>query len=166
MPINQILRPPGEIVDSGLIGIDSQLMIESGQHFAEMHRPIDRFSAEAIGSANHLSRAKSTAGEQRAAYLGPVVATGVFVDDRRAAKFTPSDHRDIVAQAPFVQIFDQSAQSLIELRTMRVLELREVVRVKVPAAKVERDASRARFDEPPGHQKMFEITRSTIAVVP
>lgn len=67
-----------------------------------MNGTINRFATEAIRGADHLAGSQSTASEKRATNLGPVVPAGIFVDDRRAAEFTPSDDRYIVAQAALV----------------------------------------------------------------
>ena len=93
MTVHQILRPAGKIANGGLVGIDSHLMIERRQHLAEMNWAFNRFSAQAISRANHLPGAQAAAGHERAADLRPVIAAGVFVDDRRAAKFAGHQHQ-------------------------------------------------------------------------
>src|SRR5437870_13777355 len=63
-----------------------------------------------------------------------------------------------------MQIFDQGAESLIEQRQV-LTESSEVVTVMVPAAKRQRYAPGAGFDQPPSNEKMLHQFRAAIVTV-
>src|SRR2546426_2875382 len=63
-----------------------------------------------------------------------------------------------------MQIFDQGAESLIEQRQV-LTESSEVVTVMVPAAKRQRYAPGAGFDQPPRNEKMLHQFRAAIVTV-
>jgi hypothetical protein len=77
----------------------------------------------AVGAADHLPRLHAAAGQERAIDLGPVVAAGVLVDARRAAKLAPGDHRHIVQKTADFQVLDQGAEALIQLGPVVAQEL-------------------------------------------
>src|SRR5262245_29641085 len=95
-----------------------------------------------------------------------MITTSVFVDDRSPSELTPSHDRHLLVESALVKVFHQCAHSLVEQRTMGVLELREIVAVKIPAAEIKRYAPCSRLHEPAGDEKMLEIARSAVAIVP
>ena len=87
--------------------------------------------------------------------LRPVIAAGVFVDHRRAAEIAHPDHQRAVQQAALGQVVEQCRVRLLHRRHETVLELLEVVLVRVPgdARAVDRgDEPHARLDQPPRQQ--------------
>ena len=73
-----------------------------------------------------------------------MVAARIFVDLRGAAELAPDDHGDVLLHAAVMQVLDQRADRLVELRKP-LLQLSEVVAVIVPAAEGEGDAANARL---------------------
>ena len=166
MVIDQVLRPSGQVADGGFVRVDAQLAIESCQHLPKVDGPLNDLAAKTIRLPNDLARLHATASEQGAANLRPMVAASVLVNDGCPSKFAPGDDGHILVEAPLVQIFDEGAHSLVEQRAVRVFELGEVVAVEIPATEVERDTPRTRFDQPASDEKVFQIARRTIAIVP
>jgi hypothetical protein len=62
----------------------------------------------------------------------PVVAAGLGVDSRRAAKLTQTYHQRLLQQPLLVQIFQQGGKAQIEKRQQVVLKLAEIICVRVP----------------------------------
>src|SRR5262245_18609063 len=95
-----------------------------------------------------------------------MVATRVLIDDGCPAKFTPSDDRDILIKTPLIQVVDQSTHTLVELWAVSVFEFRKVITVKILASEVQCDAAGTCFDQPPSDQKMLQVARRAVAIVP
>ena len=151
------------IAERGLGRIDAEVAIERGEHFGKVNGAIDDLAAEPVGGADHLPGAEATAGEEPAADLRPVVAPGVFVDQRRASELPPGDDGHVLVEAAGMEILDEGREPLIELRQVGVAHAVEVVGVEVPAAKVERYDAGSGLDEPAGDEEVLEIPRGAVA---
>ena len=68
--VEQVLRPPGEIVDLHDVRVDSEVPVQRRQHLAEVDRPIGDLRGEAVGRPDHLSAAEAPAGDEPATHLG------------------------------------------------------------------------------------------------
>src|SRR5262245_36663371 len=111
MVIDQVLGPPGQVANSGLVCINAQLPIEGCQHFSKVNWPIDNLTPKAICMPDSLARLQAAAGQQSATDLRPMVAASVLVNDRSSPKFAPGDNRHILLEAPMVQVFDEGAHA-------------------------------------------------------
>src|SRR2546422_664463 len=81
--------PPAKVSDGHLVHINTQIMIERGEAFAEGDWPRNRFAAEPVGRTDDLAGLDSAAGEHGAGNPRPMIAPGILVDSRRAAKLAP-----------------------------------------------------------------------------
>ena len=102
-----------------------------------------------------MAATNPTAGEEHAVAAGPVVASGVHVDLRRAAEFAhPHDERG-VEQAALFEVVEQRGVGLLHRRDDTVLESAKVVLVRVrrdARAVHGGDEARARLHEPAREQ--------------
>src|SRR2546426_5292587 len=89
--IDEILRATAEVGERDFAHVDAEVVIERGEDVAELDRPVRCLAAEAISRANHLPGLHAAAGQQSAGNTRPMIATGVLVDRRRAAKLAPDD---------------------------------------------------------------------------
>src|SRR5205085_2932913 len=90
--IYQEMRTAGQIGEGGFVHVNAHIVIESSEDFLEVDCPLHRFAAQSVGCANGLAGFHSPAGEQRAGNFWPMIAPGILVDDRSAAKFAPDNH--------------------------------------------------------------------------
>ena len=51
---DQVVRSSLEVVDGGGFGIESEVVIESGEEFGELDRSSDRFTGVSIGGSDDL----------------------------------------------------------------------------------------------------------------
>ena len=116
--IHQILRSPGQIIDRGMIDIDSQTMIQRRKDLLKMDRPFGWILGQSIRFADNLPGSHPTTGQQRTANLRPVISPAFVVDARSSAEFSPDHDRRITIQSAFLQIIQQRGQRLIECRKM------------------------------------------------
>ena len=107
--VDQVLRPTGEILDRRLFGVDSGLMVERREDFAERDGPRIRVLAQPVGRPNDLPVPHPTASQQGARNARPVVAAALIIDLGRPAELAPHDHADVLVQASIVQILNESA---------------------------------------------------------
>ena len=63
-----------------------------------------------------------------------MIAAGAGIDAGRPSEFAVADDEDFVLQTPVVNVFDQSRNRAVVGRKQLVLELREIVAVRVPTA--------------------------------
>ena len=82
-------------------------MVERRENFAKGDRAFVGFAAETIRGADDLAGFHSAAGQHRAADARPVVASGVFVDDRSAPELTPNDNAHVLVESTLVQVGDE-----------------------------------------------------------
>ena len=147
----------------------SDLKIEEYAPYIEAKAARDRairdFGSVAVGGSDDLASPESAAGDQSIADIGPVIATRFGIDSRRPTEFTPRHDRHVFIESSFVQVRDQRMHPLVEHREMRVLTFTEVAGVKVPASEIERHNARTRLDQTSGHQELFQVSRSSIAVI-
>ena len=129
-----------------------------------MHRTIGGLAAQPVRRTNHLPCFESTAREQRTAHARPVITTTLRVDDRRATKLTPRDDCDILVEPALMQILDERGHALIKQRQM-AQQLRVIVIVEVPAAKIQRHHARSGLDETTREKEVLQIQRRAVAVV-
>src|SRR5262245_30309706 len=94
--LDEKLGAAGGIGEAGLRHVDAQVLVERGEDLLEVDGTLGGFFAEAVGGADDLADAHSAAGEERAAYVRPVVAAGLFVDARSAAELAPNNHGHVV----------------------------------------------------------------------
>src|SRR5262245_49851843 len=112
-------------------------MVERGVDFLERDGTRFGLAAEAIGGTNDVARFHATAGHESARDARPVVAAGVLVDLRRAAKLAPGDDRTIVGQAALVQVLNQSGHGFVEYRQL-LFGVFEILAVPIPKTVVDR----------------------------
>ena len=163
--IDEVLRPPCQILNVRDMGIDAEVVIQGGDDFAKMDRAIDRYAGDAVGPSDDLPHLHAAACKQSTAHLRPMVAARIIVDDRRTPELAPCNHSHILIEAALMQIFDQGAHSLIEVRSMGVSELRKIIAMEIPSPEIQGDDASAGLDESASDEEMFEITRGAIAVV-
>src|SRR3989442_3124275 len=116
MPVHQVLRAACQIGQSDFVHVDAHVVVERGKDFLEMHRAVVGFTTQTVGRTNHLSGLHAATGQQSARDVGPVVASGILVDCRCAAKFAPNDHRNILVKSALVEVFNQGGDALVEHR--------------------------------------------------
>src|SRR5262249_61157970 len=91
-----------------------------------------------------------------------MIAAGVAVNARRAAKFAGDDEQNLLRQTALFQIVEEGSDRLIERRG-GLLQLRRHLVVHVPALRrigvVKGYESAAGFAETAGREKMFAPTR-------
>src|SRR5207302_978047 len=135
--IDEILRAACQIRDGGLAYVDAEVVVKRREDIAEQHGTFGGFAAPTVRRADGLAGPHAAAGEQSASDLRPMIAAGVLVDRRRAAKLAPHDDRDILVQPAPVQVLDQRADALVEQRQVgfRVLV---VVAVIIPETESDR----------------------------
>ncbi len=131
---DQVLRSTGEVAERR-IGRHAEEAVQRRMHFAKVNRSIGNLAAETIGSANHLSATEAATGDQSPSDLRPMVATGVGVDSRRAAKLAPGDNSHIVEHAAFIKVADQCRQCPFEDRQVGVLGARRSCRCENPSVR-------------------------------
>src|SRR5207249_694723 len=107
--LDDVLRPAGRVADGGLGGVNAQVVIQGGENLLEMHRPLLGVLAQPIGGADGLTSAHAAAGQDGTTDLRPMVAAGVFVDSRCAAKLAPGDYRHVIEHAANIQVLYQGA---------------------------------------------------------
>ena len=120
-------------------------MVECRNDLLEVDGSVRGKLAESVRGADGLSGAHA-AGQYCAAHLRPVIAPCAGVDLRRTAELASRDDRHVVQHAAHVEVFDQRAYRLVELRAMIPYEV-EVATVAVPGVKGQCDALHARFNE-------------------
>ena len=105
--VEQVLWAAAVVGDRHMAGVDPELTIERREDVLIVDRPILGDFAEAVGGSDHLTGRQTTAGEQTAGGLGPVIAAGVPIDPRCPPELTPSHDADVIRQPPPVQVADQ-----------------------------------------------------------
>src|SRR2546423_15150210 len=88
-------------------------MIQCRQDVLRCVRPGNWALAAGTGFAYILSHLKTAAGEEHAAGSRPIAPPAEFIDARRAAEFAPYQHAHVLAQAPFVQVGDESGEAVV-----------------------------------------------------
>ena len=92
----------------------------------------------------------------------PARGLTVLARDRRVpAEFSHPDHQRAVQQATTLQIVDQGGHRRIDFLG-ELLDLREVIGVRVPAAVEHLDEGNAHFDQPPGQQATVAELRAAV----
>lgn len=162
--VDEVVWAAGEVGDGDLIGVDPELVVERGEDLAEVDAAVGDFATETVGGSDDVAGFHAAAGEEGAADLRPVVAAAVFVDLGGAAEFAPCDDGDVLVHTAEVEVFDESAEALIEEREV-CEEFGVVGAVEVPAAEVECDAAGTGLDEASGDEEVFAVARGTVAVV-
>ena len=76
MGIREIVRPAAEVAELGRRDVDSQMVVESRQHFLKVDRAVLRYFAQAICGADHLSDSHSAPSQEGAGDERPMVAAG------------------------------------------------------------------------------------------
>src|SRR5262245_51137669 len=87
-----------------------------------------------VAFADDLARFQSTASDQPAIALLPVVAPRSLIDLGRATKFTEGNNDRFGQKAALVEIIEQRRERLIEHPGMPILKLLKIAVVHVPAA--------------------------------
>ena len=64
MSVGEILRPAAEVAELGRRDVDSQVAVESRQHFLKVDRAFPRHFAQPIRGADHLSDSHSAPGQE------------------------------------------------------------------------------------------------------
>src|ERR1044071_6057666 len=136
----------GEVGDLGGGQIDTHVVIERRKYFLEVDRAIDGLAPETIGAANDLAGFHVAAGEKRARNARPMIAAGIFIDDRRAAEFAPDNYTHVFVEPAVVKILDQRRHTRVKHRQIFAGDF-VVAAVIIPKTKCDGDKSRASFDE-------------------
>src|SRR5262249_40465850 len=89
-------------------------------------------AAGAVRFADDLSATNAAAGEGHRVAVRPMIAAGVFVDERSAAEITHPNYQRAVEQAALRQVFEQGGVRLFHRRNEALLHLVEVVLVRIP----------------------------------
>src|SRR6266446_10692815 len=83
---DEVVRGTAEVGECDFARVDAEVVIERGEDIAELDRPVRCLAAQAIRRANHLPGLHAATGKQPTGDTRPMIATGVLVDRRRAAK--------------------------------------------------------------------------------
>ena len=75
-----------------------------------------RMFTQAIRASNRLPGLHATTCHVGTADLRPVVASTALIDARSSAEFTPNEDADILVKSPFIEIFHQCSDALIQQR--------------------------------------------------
>src|SRR5881392_4110921 len=116
MAIYNVLGPARKVGDRCVRSIDADVVIHSGEHFAEMDGSFNGFPAQAVGRSQSLAGFHSTTREQSAGNSRPMIAPGVLVYDGGPAKFAPDNDGYILVQTALVNIFHQRGDALVQQR--------------------------------------------------
>src|SRR5437868_15443649 len=95
MAIDNILRAARKVWDRCVRGIDADVVIHGGEHFAEMDRPFNGFSTEPVRCSQSLASFHAATREQSAGNARPMIATRFLVNNRGPAEFSPDNHGHI-----------------------------------------------------------------------
>ena len=101
--------------------------------------------------------------------MRPVLAAAAADDPRRAAELADPDDERLIEQAATVQVVEQRREPLVGRGHQAVLELIEVVAVRVPevlavVVPVDRHQADARLDQPTRQQEALTVDVPPIAV--
>ena len=94
----------------------------------------------------------------------PVIASGIFVDLWRPAKFTQHHNERVVEQAALIEILDQRGQALIEPLDVIAPIGFEDFRVMIPAAVLDRDETHAHGNQSAREQQALPKIISPVSV--
>ena len=61
--LKQVLWAAGEVVQLDVIGVDSEVAVQSGEDFAKVNGAFNGFSTESISRSDDLSRFHTATGE-------------------------------------------------------------------------------------------------------
>ena len=162
--IDQELRSACRVDDGRRGDIDPEVVIEGGDDFLHVDRSFFGIFAESVGRADRLAGSHAAAGEVGAADLCPVIATCTVVDFGSASEFAPNHDRHIVEHAAHFEVIDQSAQALIQFRTV-IADQVKVLAVRIPSAVAEAHHAHACFDQPASDQQMIVAGWGTVVLV-
>ena len=141
-------------------------------------RKSGRIGAEAVARPVDRARRDSAAGHEDGVAIRPVIAAvGAellrVLDLRRPAEFTHPDDQSLVQQPRRFEVLDQGGHGLVGDRQQPVLELVEIVAVRVPAAValaadrrgiIDRYEPNAGLDQPARQQAALAVARSPVLV--
>ena len=140
---------------------------EGGVDIAEGDGAGRRLGADSVGSADHLPMPHSTAGEEGAVDLWPVVAADDVADLRRPPELPPHHDRTVVGEPAGVEILDERRQRLVKHGKILRLALEDRIAraaVPVPLAVVEGDDANPGLDEPPGDEHALWHPRRAVLI--
>src|SRR5262249_42966503 len=141
-----------EVVTHLRARVDAQALVHRGEQVADAGRVFLDVGAVLRGRAVDLPALDGAATDHHRPAAGPVVAAGVLIDARRAAKLAHPQHHRVLPQAALVQLLDQRTHALVQTRAVAVANGREDVAVVVPAAQVDLDCRHALPDQSRGQQ--------------
>ncbi len=107
--------------------------------------------------------AHAPACQQGGVHPRPVIAPGSFVDPRRPPELSPNDHRHVVEQAALIKVLYQSAEPLVQLRTV-VAHQGEVLAVAVPSPVGKRHAADAGLHQSPCEEQLVVDGRRPVVL--
>ena len=129
-----------------MVAFDAAACQECGVQLGNRNRPVGDFLALVVRLADGAAAADAAAGQHGGESVGPMIATGLGVDDGRAAELAHADDERFLQHAALLQIGDQTRKPRIELRR-EGLHLVEVVAVRIPAVEDHLDQPHTLFQE-------------------
>ncbi len=95
---------------------DAERLIQRRQEVAGGDRPLADLAAARLAGPDHLAALQPAAAQQHRKAVGPVVAAGVAVDQRRAAELARAVNDHVVEHPAFFEVFHQRRDRRVERR--------------------------------------------------
>ena len=152
------------LVSDHAMGIDTEVVIDGGQHVAEMNGSVDGGCPELVGRPDHLTDLHAATSENRRVDSCPVIAPGILVDLGRAAELTPDHHGDVAIKPAGVDVLNQCRDSLVKEWKM-LAQVREVAAMGIPESIPQRHTAHPGLGQASGNQKLVIPHRRTITQV-
>ena len=95
---------------------DAERVVDRGQQVLGRDGPFLHVAAARLAGADDPAPLDAAAAEQDGEAVGPVVAAGVAVDQRRAAELAGAVDDDVVEHAALVEVFDERGDRRVERR--------------------------------------------------
>src|SRR5262245_31517103 len=120
------------VVDLGA-GVEAEAVVDGGGQVAGSHGVGGGEGAMAVGGAPDGAGADAGAREESGIDPGPMVAAGAAVDLGSAPELTADDEERFIEEATCFEVAEQGGEAAIEGREKTILEVAEVVAMRVPA---------------------------------
>src|SRR5579875_2237431 len=134
-----------------MVIIDAQYMVHGSQYATGSDSLADGTFRLGIGGPDDLTHLKTASGVQNRHGSRPMIPPSLRIDAWSTAKFSHSHHQHLVLQAAIVQVTDEGSDSPIVFGQQMVLELTEIITVRVPTA--------ASLDSHEGHASFYQAPR-------
>ena len=142
-------------------------MIDNRAEISRFDGALDRVFSLVVGRANHLPMPETSAGENDALRLRPVIAAGLVIDLGSPPEFSGGDHQGVIKEASLGEVLDQDAKGPVMPRQLAVEGSLDISMV-VPIAGIQGNEANSGLDQPAGRQRLLppagavELTRLLI----